>query len=74
MTDIALLLFAILPLVLMMALTGPSSAADPSEERARKSLRSALVGLVSSGLTKARIARLAADELDELRLLTKGAS
>jgi hypothetical protein len=74
MTDIALLLFATLPLVLIMALTGPSPAADSNEERARKSLRSALGGLVSAGLTKARVARLAADELHELRLLRKGAS
>lgn len=74
MTDIVLLLVATVPLVLMMALTGPSSAANRSEERARKSLRCALGGLVSSGLTKARVARLAADELEELRLLTKGAS
>ena len=74
MTDIALVLFATLPLVLMMVLTGPWSATDPSKERARESLRSALGGLVSAGLTKARVARLAADELDELRLLTKGAN
>jgi hypothetical protein len=74
MTDLLLVLVATLPLVLMMAITGPSSAADPSEESARKSLRSALSRLVSSGLPKARVARLAADELDELRLLTKGAS
>jgi hypothetical protein len=74
MTDILLLLFATLPLVLMLALTGPLSAADSSEERARKSLRSALRGLVSAGLPKARVARLAADELHDLRLITKGAN
>jgi hypothetical protein len=73
MTDLLLVLMAPLALLLMIALGGVSGAADPTEERARKSLRSALGGLVSHGLPKARIARLAADELAELRLLTKGA-
>jgi hypothetical protein len=74
MTDLLLVLVATLPLLLMMAVNSSSPAADPNEERARKSLRSALGDLVSSGLPKARVARLAADELDDLRLLTKGAS
>jgi hypothetical protein len=74
MTELLLLMVVPLTLLLTMTLGGASPTADANEERARKSLRCALGGLISSGLTKARIARLAADELDELRLITKGAN
>jgi hypothetical protein len=74
MTELLLLMVVPLTLLLTMTLGGASPAADANEERERKSLRRALGGLISSGLTKARVARLAADELDELRLMTKGAN
>lgn len=73
MTDLFIVLVAILPLLLVMALGSPSYAADPREKQVRKSLRNALDGLVSSGWREERIARIAADELDELSLLLKGA-
>ncbi len=70
MTDILFIIVVTLPLVLLPALLGSTTAAKAGEEKVRKRLRHALSGLVSSGLPQSRIVQLTAHEL---HLITRGA-